>query len=101
MEVSLAAIADCANVSDLGKMNIMGVFSSIFASTTPVPLMQCHLAIIFKPDESEKGQEFQVKVDIRNPDGKPIIDSLEGKLSAPAAPAGERQEVNLIIGLNA
>ncbi len=41
MEVQLAALADSANISQEGKLNILGVFDTLFAANVPTfhPLM--------------------------------------------------------------
>src|SRR5215217_3944288 len=48
MEVKLAVLADYANVSQDGKLNIMGIFQEINAPSLPFPLPQMFLVVPFE-----------------------------------------------------
>ena len=48
MRVPLAVLADYANVTTDGKLNIMGIFNRIFASALPVVHPQMRLVMRFQ-----------------------------------------------------
>jgi hypothetical protein len=47
MEVTVAVLADYANVSQDGKLNIMGIFQEINATSLPFVLPQMYLVMSF------------------------------------------------------
>jgi len=56
MQVSLAVLADAANMTPEGKLNILGEFNSILAVALPVrwPMMRLVLKIDARPEEGRK-----------------------------------------------
>jgi hypothetical protein len=100
MKVVIATIADCANISDLGKMNIMGVFRNIFSPVAPCRHLQFYVAIILRPDADQKGTEHFIQLVLRDADSKPIGQFDELSFTVPNAPAGVTPEVNLVIAMN-
>ncbi len=57
MEVPLAVLADSANVSREGKLNIMDIFSQLSGQSLPV---RCpHIALVFalEAHAAERGRE--------------------------------------------
>ncbi|MBM3925370.1 MAG: hypothetical protein FJ320_05190 [SAR202 cluster bacterium] len=70
MEVTLALLADAANISQQGKLNILGAFNQIFAQTFPATHPELQLVVRFEADASEKGLEKTVKIVLLDPNGK-------------------------------
>ena len=100
MKVVLAALADGANVSDMGKMNVLGVFNSIFAVETPTVVPLCYLAVVLRPKEDEKGASWPFQVVLRDPDARPVFSLPQGAaFEVPQSPGGARIDVNLVIAL--
>lgn len=75
MELKFAVLADSANVSIEGKMNLLGVFDEINAPKFPVVHAQMTLALRIEAHPSEVG-DHQVRVRIADEDGEPIVPEL-------------------------
>ena len=56
MDVTLAVLADHANVSDQGKLNILGIFDRILASNFPAVHPQLHPVLRFSASPAERGK---------------------------------------------
>jgi hypothetical protein len=90
MHVKLALVADAANVSREGKLNILGVFDTIYARELPTthPFMQ--LVVRLEADAEEVGRTRQVDVELVAPGGKvplrvPARVTVQGHESGAAA----------------
>lgn len=64
MDVTLALLADAANVSQEGKLNILGTFANINASKFPArhPQMQLVLRLEASPAEAKMQKKLEVKL---------------------------------------
>ena len=62
MELSLALLADGANLSREGKLNLFGIFDTIFARTFPTTHPQMQLVLRFEARAEEAGQTHTVEV---------------------------------------
>ena len=80
LTVSLAAIADAANVSREGKLNITGIFDSISASAFPAYHPWMALVFVIEGDRGDAQAEHKLKVDLIDDDGNPVIQPLEGNI---------------------
>ena len=70
MEVALALLADAANLTANGKLNVLGAFTNLnVRDSFPYthPLMT--LVIKFEADRFEAGSEKQIEVVVSDPDG--------------------------------
>lgn len=92
MEVPLALLADYANVSREGKLNVMGVFNRIWASEFPAVHPEMQLVFRLEAGPAERGQEKTVEVKLLEADGKEIR-HLTGNLRV----AEESQELTIQI----
>lgn len=99
MEVKLAVLADYANVSQDGKLNIMGIFQEINAPSLPFPLPQMYLVLTFEAGPAEFGSEKQLRVVLVDSDGNERM-SLEGQVKVPRPlRRGAPAYINEAIGL--
>jgi hypothetical protein len=84
MKATLAVLADYANVTQDGKLNIMGIFHEVNAPFLPFPLPQMFLVASFKVESAEYGKEQLIRLALRDKNGG---DSemlyLEGQAQAP------------------
>jgi len=98
MEVKLALLADYANVTQEGKLNVMGIFSVINAPVLPWvhPQMQLILKFEAGPAEWETDKEAQVK--LLDADGKQIL-AVGGAVKVPKGKAGKQVQINNILAL--
>jgi hypothetical protein len=99
MEVSLALLADCANISREGKLNIMGIFDRINAATVPAVHPQMQLIMNLEAERSEADRDHKLEVELIDADGNRMF-HMEGHIKFGPPPPGERLKVNHIIQLN-
>ena len=72
MDVSLAVLADYANISTDGKLNVMGIFDSISAYSFPTVLLQMRLVVKFRFNLAEHGTTRLAKFVLMDADGHEI-----------------------------
>lgn len=98
VEVSLAVLADYANVSREGKLNIMGIFDRIFARQLPGQFPPMQVVIRLEAHFAEMGREHTIQIQLRDPDGETIFD-INGNFTPMGGQAGETAPLNHIISL--
>lgn len=69
MKVTLALLADYANVSIDGKLNIMGIFDTIGALSVPVTHPQMRLVVRFQADPTDRGSTKNIEYKLLDADG--------------------------------
>jgi len=100
MDVRLAVLADYANVSQEGKLNIMGVFSEVRPPALPFQLPTLYLVVVFQASSAEAGQEKVLRVVLLDSDGKESL-SLEHPILIPKSKqSGPWVQVQMILGIN-
>jgi len=99
MNVSLAVLADYANISREGKLNIMGIFDNINAANIPVahPQMQLVATIEGAPDDT--GKEHPMAIELEDPAGETIF-KITAKIAFGKAPTGVAVKASSMIQLN-
>lgn len=99
MNVTLAVLADYANTSKEGKLNILGVFSEINPPVLPWNLPQMYLVVSMEAEPSEAGIEMPFSTLLWDGDGKEIL-SIEQKIIVPQpSRPGAHTTINNIIAL--
>ena len=99
MDVTLAVLADYANISKEGKLNILGVFTEVNPPFLPWNLPQMYVVVSMEAGTSEAGIEMPFRILLWDADGKEIL-NFEQKVSTPAPNRpGARATINNIIGL--
>jgi len=98
MELRLAVLADAANVSIDGKLNVAGIFNRIRTNTLPAqhPLMIA--AIQIEIGAADFGREAQAALRIVAPDGETSA-PFAAKNKLPVGRAGEPTIWNIIFRL--
>ena len=86
MHVSFALFADAANLSQEGKLNILGVFDALQVATLPAIHPRAHLVVHLKGTGSDVGQHA-VTFRWLNPNGQELWNS-SGDLNVGAPPPG-------------
>jgi hypothetical protein len=99
MELTLALLADGANLSREGKLNLFGIFDTIFARTFPTTHPQMQLVLRFEAGPEEAGQTHTVEVQFAADDGR-VLFSLPGALTVQPRAFGDRVRMDQIIGLS-
>jgi hypothetical protein len=97
MDVKLGLIADYANISQDGKLNVMGIFSRIVAQSFPVTHPVMHIVLVFHAGAAEKKSKKEFQVRMLNEDGKSIVE-INGNLVVPDQP-GPFVEIQQIFAL--
>ena len=100
MDVTVAVLADYANVSQDGKLNIMGIFQEINPPFLPFPLPQMYLVASYAAGPAEFDTIKDIKIALLDNDGKEML-TLEGQVPVQRPPRpGSRAYINQVIGLN-
>ena len=96
MEVTLALLADAANVSQEGKLNILGAFANINAVKFPTrhPEMQLVLRFEASPAEAEAKKHLEVKV--IDEDGQAVA-GFGGEFKVSPAASGQRIRMQTVM----
>lgn len=100
MEVRLAVLADYANVSQDGKLNIMGIFQEVNPPELPFALPQMYLVVSFAARGAEVETVKYIRIVLLDSDGNEML-GLEGHVQVPLPPRpGSRAYINQVLGLN-
>ncbi len=88
MNVTLAVLADYANISREGKLNVLGIFDVINVHTFPVIHSQMQLVMRFEADIAEAGMTKKVDIKLIDAEGNNLIE-LSGELALGQVRPGE------------
>ncbi|HSK84963.1 MAG TPA: hypothetical protein VK902_16430 [Rubrobacter sp.] len=100
VDVTLAVLADYANVFQDGKLNIMGIFQEINPPFLPFPMPQMFLVVSFEAGPAEFDSIKNIRVALLDIDGNEML-ALEGQVQVPRPQRpGSRAFINQVIGLN-
>lgn len=99
MKVALALLADYANVSREGKLNILGIFDRIYTQSVPATHPQMQIIITLETERAEADREHKIEVELIDADGDKIF-SIGGNLKFSPPPPGEQVRINHVIQLN-
>ncbi len=97
MKIEVFALCDAAT-DNHGKLNILGTFDQIFAVKMPIKHPSCAIALRLRFDKMEEGIH-QIKLQLVNPDGEPVLKSMEGNVTPRMAEDVDSVAVNLILNL--
>ena len=98
MRVSLALLADYSNVSREGKLNILGIFDTIYAPGFPTTHAHMQLVVRFEADAREAGATRQVEVQFRTQDGS-VLFRLPGAMTVQPGELGETIRTDHILNV--
>lgn len=99
MDVAFALLADAANVSRQGTLNILGSFDRIHGSKFPMTYSRMVLVMRFVASASEYGSEKTVDIITLDADGKQL-GKLSGKVKLPEGRPGRQLKINHILPLS-
>ena len=99
MHITMAVVADAANRSDNGKLNLLGVFHTLFAVSTPC--QHPHMAIVlnFEATAMERGTRQKIGIRLVNSDGKTVINMPDSFLDVPNDPSVVTPQLSLIVNI--
>jgi Family of unknown function (DUF6941) len=98
MQFVVGHLADAANISVEGKLNLLGIFQRVSSAEFPCHL-SCALVILFEADAFDRGTHCPVRIEFIDEDGQEMF-RMEGmQVSVPDQPAAILQTCNLIVNL--
>jgi hypothetical protein len=95
IRVPLHLLADSANVSQEGKLNLLGIFENIHAVTFPATHPMLALVFSVEGDTGDAGREHSLVIDLIDSDGKQIA-NINGKVKF-GTPKGGKVSHNQIV----
>src|SRR4051794_18211871 len=78
VNVNLAVLCDAANVSREGKLNVLGEFDSIHASTFPLTYPTMVLVVRLEAHPTEAG-DHTLRLHLNDEDGQDVVPPLQGE----------------------
>ena len=90
MEVTLALLADAANVSREGKLNILGAFGNINANKFPIRHPEMRLVLRLEASPAEAGMQKKFEVKVLDVDGQQV-GGIGGEFNVPSPPQTGRR----------
>jgi hypothetical protein len=97
METKLALIADAANTNENGKLNVLGLFDAISATSFPARHSSLVLVLRFECNASEFGHVKEMTIGLLTEDGKKLME-IKGEIEIPT-PTGPLHQTQLIFEL--
>lgn len=73
MEVKFAVLADYANITREGKLNVLGIFDVINAQTFPVALPAFYVVVSYEAGAAEFGTEKNIEIVLCDEDGNALL----------------------------
>lgn len=98
MKVALAALADSANTTENGKLNLLGLFDSIQARDFPVTHPQVAFAFRLRAEHGDQQQAHHVRVSLIDMDGNELF-STDGEVQIGRIEPGGFQTTNMIFNV--
>lgn len=98
MNVALAVLADAANVSQDGKLNILGTFDTIFSDSFPTIHPQCQLVLRLTAKPAESGRTRRITVKLLDADARELL-ALEGEVKVPERKGPGEIKINSLLSL--
>jgi len=99
MEVTLALLADYANVTREGKLNLLGLFERINAPTLPWTHPQMQLVLVFEASPAEYDTTKNAEIKLLDADGNTKF-TISSELKVPREKSGRSVSINGIIAIN-
>ena len=99
MRVTLAVLADYANISQEGKLNILGIFDRVQVAELPTSLPQMHFVLRLEAHAAERDRAHSVEIRLHDPDGQAVFE-IKGEVTPRGGQPGLPVLTNQILGLN-
>lgn len=98
MDIPLALLADYANTSQDGKLNIMGVFNRILTKDFPTVHLEMRLVFRLEAQPSERGRQATLEIKLLDADAN-ILQNLTGRLTIPEQSPQPTVQIDQILRL--
>lgn len=97
MQIELFSLCDAAT-ADIGKLNMLGVFDTIFVSKIPLVYPHCAVAVRIRFQRDEKG-EHDVNVNVVDFDGKRLLPAMSSTINVNFPEDHRSSSLNLIFNI--
>lgn len=98
MRIPMAFLADEANISQEGKLNVLGIFDRIASVEFPVVHPRMVFAFRVQAEFADGGRGFPVQVTMQDEDDT-ILFEANGEINPPIVPPGEFSTANQVFTL--
>ncbi len=98
MDIAFAMLADAANVSREGTLNILGSFDRIHGAKFPLTYSRMVLVMRFIASAAEYGSEKKIDIVTLDADGKQL-GKISGSLKLPEGRPGRQLKINHVLPL--
>jgi hypothetical protein len=98
MKIPMAFLADEANVSQEGKLNVLGIFDRIASTVFPTVHPRMVFAFRVQAEFADSGKSFTVRVRLMDEDGGVLFEA-SGEMVAPPVQPGEFSTANQVFTL--
>jgi len=98
IKLNFVFLCDYASMGEAGKLNIMGIFKTIFGKQLPIVQPQMFIVTNVSVD---KGRDYKEVIKITDEDDQEIGKAIEFKFSFPKDEKDEKVEAGFIGQLNA
>jgi hypothetical protein len=98
VQVKLALLADYANVTAEGKLNILGIFDRISVHEIPAVHPQMHFILRLEAHPVERDRVHNIEIRLYDPDGQTVFE-VKGDI-VPHGQPGQTIATNQILTLN-
>ena len=85
MKVEIFSLCDFASADAVGKLSIIGIFDTIYATQVPAAHGLCALAARMRFDKIEEGLK-KIKISFVDSDGKLIMPAIETQINIQVPP---------------
>jgi hypothetical protein len=98
MELSLLLVADYANTTSDGKLNVMGIFGNITAQSFPATHPEMYVIAQLSVSPAEYGRRFKFELKLLGEDGEEL-GTVGGENEVPRGEKGQRISLNHVMRL--
>lgn len=95
MKVEIFSLCDFASSDASGRLNIIGVFDSIYAREVPATHGLCALAIRVRFDKIEEGLK-KFRISFVDSDGNPVMPAMEMQIQVRVPPIFQQANVQVV-----
>jgi hypothetical protein len=99
MELEIAVLTDAFNMSVDGKLNLLGVFTRIFAPSAPAIHPMMFVVTQFVAAPTERGSNQNIRFTLIDEDGKQLFTSGEIAAVVPDNPNDLNPVLNIVAGI--
>ena len=97
----LATIADYANVTENGKLNIMGIFAQISPPQLPYVLPTMYIVLQLVANLAEVGSTKEIKISLIDEDGAQLLEAVSNAVvPAPKLAKKGVSESQVVLSIN-